>query len=353
MPGNDGKLNRLPEISVVTPAYRCQACIPELHRRLTESLSRLTDSYEIIFVDDASPQQDWQVIAALAQRDPRVKAIKFSRNFGQHYAITAGLDHASGDWVVVMDCDLQDQPEEIEKLYRKAQEGYDIVLARRHERNDSIYRKLSSSLFSLLYNYLGDIKVDNSVANFSISSRQVMDYVRRFRERNRSFPIFLNEVGFPCAYVDVEHAARFAGKSSYSFARLVDLAIQCIVSRSNKPLRLSIRFGFALAFLSLLFGSVILIRYFIFEANVHGWTSLAVLISFLGGLGFANLGILGLYLGKVFDEVKGRPLYCVEQTRNLGLESDISPFADRNANQQFGIPGARRLRQMPSEGRRD
>src|SRR2546428_1928377 len=127
MSGNDREMNPLPEISVVTPAYRCQSCIQEMHRRLTVSLSKLTNSYEIIFVDDASPQQDWEVISGIAQRDPRVKGIKFSRNFGQHYAITAGLDHATGDWVVVMDCDLQDQPEEIQKLYGKAQEGYDIV----------------------------------------------------------------------------------------------------------------------------------------------------------------------------------------------------------------------------------
>src|SRR5262249_53411715 len=153
---------------------------------------------------------------------------------------------ATGNWIVVMDCDLQDQPEEIEKLYFEALQGYDIVFARRHQRTDSLYRKLSSRLFGLLYNYLGDIELDTSVANFSISSRRVIEYVRRFRECGRSFPIFLNAVGFPRTFVDVEHSPRFAGESSYNFAKLFDLAIQCIVSRSNKPLRLSIRFGFAL-----------------------------------------------------------------------------------------------------------
>ena len=185
------------------------------------------------------------------------------------------------------------------------------------ERNDSIYRKLSSTLFSLLYSYLGDIQADNSIANFSISSRRVIAYVRQFRECNRSFPIFLNSVGFHRAYVDVAHTARFAGPSSYTFGKLLDFAIQCIVSQSNKPLRLSIRFGFALALLSILFGSVVVVRYFLYAITVPGWTTLVVLICFLGGLGFANLGILGLYLGKVFDEVKGRPLYCVEQTCNI------------------------------------
>lgn len=306
-----------PEISVITPAYRCRDCIPELYRRLSETLQHLVDDYEIVFVDDGSPQNDWDVIFEIARRDPRVKAVKLSRNYGQHYAITAGLDHAAGKWIVVMDCDLQDQPEEIKKLYLKAQEGFDIVFARRHQRIDSLYRKLSSFLFTKLYSYLGDIQVDNSIANFSISSARVIEYVKKFRERSRSFPIFLNAVGFQRAFVDVDHAARFAGESSYNFAKLFDFAIQCIVSRSNKPLRLSIRFGFLLSILSVLSGCFFVFRYFYFGVAVAGWTSLAVLLCFLGGLGFANLGILGLYLGKVFDEVKDRPLYCVEQTLNL------------------------------------
>jgi dolichol-phosphate mannosyltransferase len=246
-----------------------------------------------------------------------VKGVKLSRNFGQHFAITAGLDHASGNWVVVMDCDLQDQPEEIEKLYRKAQEGFDVVFARRRERNDSLYRKLSSSLFSMLYNCLGDIEVDNSIANFSISSQRVIAYVRQFRERNRSFPIFLNAVGFRRAYVDVQHAPRYAGASSYTFLTLMDFAIQCIVSQSNKPLRLSIRFGFILSVTSLLYAAYLLVQYFACGSVVAGWTSLMVMMSLFFGLLFTNLGVLGLYMGKVFDEVKRRPLYMVEQALNI------------------------------------
>lgn len=304
-------------ISVVIPCYRCRECLPELHARLTAALTKITAQYEIILVDDASPEGDWEEIAAIARQDSRVKGIKLSRNFGQHFAITAGLDFVRGDWIVVMDGDLQDQPEEILKLHAKAQEGYDIVFARRTLRQDSLYRRLSSGFFSLIYNYLGDIKVDNSIANFSISSRAVIAYVRQFRERNRAFPIFLNSVGFRRAGVEVNHAERFAGRSSYTFGKLLDFAIQCIVSQSNKPLRISIRFGFALAALSVFYGLVILFRYFFYSITVPGWTTLAVLVCFLGGLGFANLGILGLYIGKIFDEVKQRPLYCVEKTSNI------------------------------------
>jgi dolichol-phosphate mannosyltransferase len=306
-----------PHLSVVIPVYKAKDCLAELYRRLVEAVEPLTSSFELVLVEDGSEDGSWEGIAQLAERDERVKGVKLSRNFGQHYAITAGLDHAGGDWVVVMDCDLQDRPEEIGKLYHKAKEGYDLVFARRRGRSDSAYRKLSSTLFSLLYNYLGDIQVDNSIANFSISSSRVIAYVRQFRERDRSFPILLNSAGFRRGYVEVTHAARFAGESSYTFGKLLDLAIQCIVSQSNKPLRLSIRFGFALSLLSVVYGAIIVIRYLNSGISVAGWTTMVVLMCFLGGLGFANMGILGLYLGKIFDEVKGRPLYCVEQALNV------------------------------------
>ncbi len=318
----DCSMNSTVHLSVITPAYKCEACIDELHRRLTEVLPKITESYEIIFVEDGSPQKDWDVIERLCRQDPHVRGVKLSRNYGQHYAITAGLDRVRGDWVVVMDCDLQDQPEEIPKLYSKAMEGWPIVLARRADRQDSLYRRAVSKFFILFYNWLGDIKVDNSIANFSVCSRKVIDSVSKFRERNRSFPMFLNEVGFPRTTVDVQHASRFAGRSAYTFTKLLDFAVQSIVARSNKPLRISIQFGFLLATISVVFGMSIVFRFLFFKSNVPGWPTLAVLISFLGGLGFANLGILGLYVGKIFDEAKGRPLYIVES--ELIAEKQIS-----------------------------
>ena len=305
------------DISVVTPVYRAEDCLPELYRRLVASVEQITPRFEIVFVEDCGEDRCWPMIEDLARHDRRVKGIKLSRNFGQHYALTAGLDHAAGRWVVVMDCDLQDQPEEIDKLYRKAQEGYDIVFARRCKRKDSFAKRLNSRLFSLLYRYLGDIEVDNAVANFSLSSQRVIRYIRQFRERNRSIPAFLHSMGFRQTQVDVEHAPRYAGKTSYTFSKLFDFAIQCIVSQSNKPLRLSIRFGFCLSAASFLYGGWLIVRYFMLSVDVPGWTSIMVLMTFLFGLLFANMGILGLYLGKVFDEVKGRPLYMVAQRVNL------------------------------------
>jgi glycosyltransferase involved in cell wall biosynthesis len=308
-------------ISVVAPAYKCAGCIEELYRRLLPVLSGISPDYEIIFVDDGSPDRDWEVISMLCSKDPKVRGLKLSRNYGQHYAITAGLDASRGEWVVVMDCDLQDQPEGIQNLYSKAMEGNEVVFARRVARGDSIYRAAVSKLFIILYNWLGDIEFDNSIANFSICSRRVVDSVCQFREGNRSFPALVFEIGFRRGIVDVARASRFEGMSSYNFSKMFDLAIQCILARSNKPLRLSIRFGFMLSILSIIFAAFILFQYLFKEIGVPGWTTLALLISFLGGLGFANLGILGLYLGRVFDEVKNRPLYFVQKSLNDPIES--------------------------------
>lgn len=304
-------------LAIVSPVYKARECVDELHRRLVEAASAITDRFEIVLVEDFGRDGSWERMVEIAAGDPRVKLVKMSRNFGQHTAISAGLDVVDGDWVVVMDCDLQDRPEEIAKLYAKAQEGHDVVFARRFERIDSLYRRFVSWAFIKFYNYLGDIRVDNSTANFSIVSRRVVDNLRLFRERNRSYPMFVEAVGFKKTVVDVEHASRFAGKSSYSFAKLLDFAIQCIVAQSNKPLRLSIKAGFSLALASGAYAAWLVFRYFYHGVSLQGWTSIMVLISFFFGLLFANLGVVGLYVGKIFDEVKGRPLYTVECTMNL------------------------------------
>jgi glycosyltransferase involved in cell wall biosynthesis len=314
-----------PHISIVTPVYGCGKCLFQLYNRMKTALETITPNFEIIMVDDYSPDQAWSVIKQLTNKDSRVKAIRLSRNFGQHYAITAGLDHANGDWVVVMDCDLQDQPEEIEKLYDKAQEGYEVVFAKRHARKDNVLKRWSSKLFYKFYDYFTENKSDSTIANFSISSKKVVDNFKQLREQNRNFPLFIQWMGFETASVNVEHAERISGKTSYSLSKLMNLAIDGIVSQSNKPLRLSIKFGFLVSFGSLLYGLFLMFRYFFLFQPVAGWTSVMVSMYFIGGLIFANLGILGLYIGKVFDEAKNRPLYIIqeavgfqEQTREGG-----------------------------------
>jgi len=301
-------------ISVITPVYGCGVSLAQLYKRLEKTLSTITDDFEILMINDASPDNAWEDIKTLAQKDKRVKGINFSRNFGQHRAITAGLDYAQGDWVVVMDCDLQDQPEEIEKLYAKAQEGYDVVFGRRHQRKDTSLKRLGSKLFYKILDYFTESKIDNSIANFSIISSNVVDQLKKLREQNRLYPLFVNWVGFKRIDIDIEHAQREEGESSYTFKKLVDLAIDAIVSQSNKPLRLAIKFGFTLSILSLTYAVWLIMRYLIFSIPVEGWTSVMVSIYFIGGLLFANMGVLGLYIGKIFDETKNRPLYLIGET---------------------------------------
>jgi len=303
-----------PKISIVTPVFGCNESLYQLYQRLEKALSAITSDFEIIMINDASPDNAWQVISDLAEKDDRVKGVNLSRNFGQHCAITAGLDFAQGDWVVVMDCDLQDQPEEIIKLYNKAQEGFDVVFGRRYQRKDSYFKRLGSIVFYEIYDYFTESKIDNTIANFSIISASVVKQLRKLREQNRSYPLFVNWVGFKRANINIEHAERPGGTSSYTFKKLINLAIDSIVSQSNKPLKLSIYVGFSMSFLSLFYASWLTVKYFMYEIPVEGWTSVIVSIYFIGGLLFANMGMLGLYLGKIFDEAKNRPLYVVKGT---------------------------------------
>lgn len=311
------------ELSVVTPVYKAAECLEALYQRLVDVLERTVDQFEIVMVNDASPDDSWHVIEDLARRDRRVRGINLSRNFGQHCAITAGLEHARGDWVVVMDCDLQHKPEDIARLYESALRGHDIVLVRRLRRHDSLMKKLTSRAFTILYNTLTDFKIDPTISAYSIISRRVVEALRSMPEGGRSYILMLHWVGFDVGYIDSEHGRRFAGRSAYDFARSINFAIDSIASQSNRPLRLSIQFGFLLSIASLLYAAWLVVRYFLFGVAVAGWTSAMVSMFFLSGLLFANIGVLGLYLGKVFDEAKRRPLYVVKGRINFDEEAPL------------------------------
>lgn len=303
-----------PLISVVTPVFQAESCLEELCRRLVATLSALVTDFEIILVEDASSDHSWSVIERIVAAEPHCKGIQLARNFGQHYAITAGLEHAAGEWVVVMDCDLQDQPEEIVKLYHVARDrGYDVVFGRRLHRQDWWLKRMSSACFYAIYNYFTDSKFDHTVANFSISRRTVIEEFLHMREHNRSFPLFIRWLGYSIGYVEVAHAERFSGKTSYNLRKLLRLSAESIISQSNKPLHLSIALGLLLAAGAFLIAIYFIGKYFLLGIPVTGWTSMMVSIWFLGGVLMANLGILGLYLGRVFNEVKNRPLYVIRQ----------------------------------------
>jgi len=303
-----------PHLSVVIPVYKAENCLEELYVRLKRTLETIVPNFEILLVEDCGGDGSWQLIEKLAARDPRIKGIQFTRNFGQHYGITAGLDHCSGDWVVVMDCDLQDRPEEIPRLYAKAQEGYEIVLARRGKRQDGVVKRFTSWLFYKVFSYLTDIEYDAQTGNYRIMSRKVVDSFRVMREQLRFFGGLVQWLGFPAASLEVEHAPRFNGKSSYTFAKLWKLASETIIAYSDKPLRLAVSFGFLMAFFAFCSGIYIFVRILLYSSPVMGWGSLFVSLYFIGGIIIANLGILGIYLGKTFDESKKRPLYIVHRT---------------------------------------
>lgn len=303
----------VPHLSVVVPVYKAEQCLDELYRRLKAALESISPDFEIVLVEDCGGDNSWQVIERLASADPRVRGIQFSRNFGQHYGITAGMDHCHGDWVVVMDCDLQDRPEEIPRLYAKAQEGYDIVLARRGARRDPLLKRVTSWLFYKLFSYLADIDYDGETGNFRIMSRKVAANFRRMREQLRFFGGLVQWMGFPTASIEVEHAERHEGKSTYTFAKLWKLAAETIIAYSDKPLRLAVRFGFTMAFLAFCYGIFIIGHALFYGSTVPGWNSLIVSLYFIGGIIIAILGIIGIYLGKTFDESKKRPLYIIRR----------------------------------------
>jgi polyisoprenyl-phosphate glycosyltransferase len=302
----------MPYFSIVTPVYGCKTSLYELYYRLKQTLETINPDFEIIMVNDASPDGAWETIVELANKDKRVKGINLSRNFGQHYAITAGLDHCNADWVVVMDCDLQDQPEEIIKLYNKTQEGYDVIFGRRVNRQDKYLKKFYANIFYKLFDFLTDNISDNAVSNYGIFSRPVIDNYLRFTEKIRLFPLLIKWLGFKIGYVDIEHLKRTSSKSSYNFIKLINLALNVIISQTNKPLQISIKFGFLMSFSSMLYLIYLVIRKTYLDIPL-GWTSIMVSIFFIGGLIFANLGLIGLYIGKIYEELKNRPLYIIKE----------------------------------------
>ncbi len=304
------------DISVVIPIYGCRDALYELYTRLSNTLKKITGDYEIILVNDACPQNSWEVIEDICTNDPNVKGINLSRNFGQHRAILAGLDACTGDAVVVMDCDLQDRPEHIEKMYEKLNEGYDVVWARRVGRKDTKRVKLFSKMFYKMYNSLTDRDIDANISNFSIARKTVIREQCRMRENCRDFAVFQQWLGFKAAYLDLEADERASGESSYSFARKFKLALEIVTTQSNRPLYLSIGCGFVFVIIAFLIIVYYLINYFVFGDVIEGWTSLLISLYLIGGIIMLFLGVIGLYIGRIFDETKNRPLYVIKERRN-------------------------------------
>lgn len=286
--------------------------IDELVRRIVASVAPITPAFEIILVDDRGPDNGWSRIVAAAAADARVRGVQLSRNFGQHRAITAGLEAARGEWIVVMDCDLQDQPEEIPGLLAQAQqEGQDLVLARRLNRQDAWFKRFVSRAFYWTLSYLTETRQDPAIANFGIYHRRVIAAVLAMRESIRYFPTMVRWVGFTMGTRDVAHAERAEGNSSYNLRRLLHLALDIILSYSDKPLRLTIKLGLIITAGAFAFALFTLVRFATGQIVVPGYTSLITSIWLFSGLIIATLGMVGLYVGRTFEQVKNRPIYLI------------------------------------------
>jgi len=270
-------------------------------------------SYEIILVEDGSPDQSWEAICDCCADFDKVRGLKLSRNFGQHYAISAGLSQARGNWVVVMDCDLQDQPADIPRLLKKANEGFDVVLARRAQRNDSWFKRVGSWMFYGVLGWLTGLQQDPAIANFGVYSQRVIQAINRMPETIRYFPTMVRWVGFRATTIDVRHCGRAAGKSSYSLHKLANLALDICLAYSDKPLRIVVSTGFLISLTGFLFAVLTLIQALQGKILVLGYASLIVSIWILSGLIILIVGVVGLYVGKCFEGVKRRPAFIISE----------------------------------------
>ena len=303
-------------LSIVVPVYNSEKILPQLVGQLCDVLAGVTEAYEIILVDDGSQDKSWESICKTCSKFLEVRGVRLSRNFGQHYAISAGLSSARGDWVIVMDCDLQDRPEEIPRLLEKVAEGYDVVVARRAMRQDGFLKKLYSRVFYETLGWLTGTVHDPAIANFGIYSAQVIAAINSMPESIRYFPTMVRWVGFRTGSLDVEHAARPEGKSSYNLRKLCNLALDICLAYSDKPLRMAVGMGFVVSSIGFVFAGYTVLKAFRGEIQVLGYASLIISLWVLAGLMIFIMGVVGLYVGKCFEGVKRRPAYIISETRN-------------------------------------
>lgn len=302
-------------ISVVSPVFQAEEIVEELVSRIDEQLSKLSTTYEILLIDDGSADSSWSEIERISTFYDHLVGVKLSRNFGQHYAITAGIREATGDVVILMDCDLQDDPIFFPDLIAEYQKGYDIVYAYRRARKHGLWKNVTARLFNMLFNSLvsgNRFKSSENIGTFSLLSRKAVDAFVQVNDYHRHYLTILRWIGFSSTTVEVEHMERFQGQSSYSFSKLLAHAIDGITSQSDRLLSYTVLIGFAMSLLAFSSAVFIVIQALI-KPFKPGWASTAVLILLVGGLTITAIGIVGIYVGKVFDQSKSRPLYLIEK----------------------------------------
>jgi polyisoprenyl-phosphate glycosyltransferase len=305
-------------LSIVIPVYKSAETLATLNSQLSVALAKLNTSYEILYINDGSPDNSLQLLRQMAVADKKIKLISFTRNFGQHNAISAGLKHTKGDYILVMDCDGQNPVESISQLYNHAiKNNSDIVLGLRTVRHDTLSKKIYSYIFYKLFHVLTNFEANSKVSAFGIYSRKVVNSLLEMPEQNRTLLMLLKWLGYKMDYIEVEHAPRIAGKSSYSFSKLLNLAFNSFISYSEKPLYFCVIFGFIISLFSFLLATYVLTNYLLGYTTYAGWTSIMLVVSFMGGTNLFAIGVVGLYIGKTFKEVTKRPHFVIDTVMNL------------------------------------
>jgi polyisoprenyl-phosphate glycosyltransferase len=312
-------------LTIVVPAYNEQEVLPEFHRRVTKAISNLPLDYEILYINDGSTDSTLKVLAELRKGDPHVAIVDLSRNFGKEIALSAGLDHARGDAVVVIDADLQDPPELIPELVSAWRDGYDVVYATRSAREgESLMKRATAHLFYRAIQGVSRFKIPQDTGDFRLLSRRAVNALKQFREQHRFMKGLFAWIGYPQKSVPYRRDPRFSGETKWNYWKLWNFAIEGITSFTIAPLKIAMYLGLIVALGSFGYGAFIIIRTLLFGNPVAGYPSLMVVILFLGGVQLVALGVIGEYLGRMFDETKGRPLYLVNAYHEPALDQRLS-----------------------------
>lgn len=299
-------------LSVIVPCYNEQEVLEEFHERLSDVLRNLDMRAEIVFVNDGSKDRSLDVIRGLKEKDGAVALLDLSRNFGKEIAMTAGLDYAKGDAVIIIDTDLQDPPELIPELIKQWKQGFDVVYAKRTIREgETFLKKFTAKMFYKLMSNVGQIRIPENTGDFRLLSRRAVDSLKQLREKNRFMKGLFTWIGFPQIEVLYKRDARKAGKTSFNYWKLWNFALTGITSFTAIPLKLASYLGFTISIGALIYAVKVVIKALLFKDPVAGYPSMMAVILFLGGVQLMSLGIMGEYIGRLFDETKGRPLYFV------------------------------------------
>ncbi|MCX6136927.1 MAG: glycosyltransferase family 2 protein [Ignavibacteriales bacterium] len=309
-------VSRLPEISVVVPVFNEEETLGLLVERLVAVLEKMTKRYEVLFVNDGSRDRTYELLIRHAAANQNLRVVDFSRNFGHQTAVAAGLSYAAGDAVIVMDGDLQDPPELLPEFVEKWREGYEVVYAVRAERKENIFKRTAYKMFYRALHALADIDIPLDSGDFGLMDRRVVDAINRMPERNRFVRGLRSWVGFRQVGLPYSRDARFAGDSKYPLTKLMKLAFDGLISFSTAPLKIATAIGFLVSFCSFV-GILFYLYLFFTTPRVPGFTTLIIILLFIGGVQLITVGILGEYVGRIYDESKHRPMFVVRETINI------------------------------------